>query len=124
MQEFRLGETAMLVTNRILVAAFALTLAAGVAQADPVTIRLSYIVPVSNWATILFAKPELAHNLNKTYKFEAVHFQNTSLTVQGLAAGEIEIANLGFTTLPLAVVNAGMDDARVIADELQDGVPG
>jgi NitT/TauT family transport system substrate-binding protein len=107
-----------------LLAAAAFAVAAGTSQAEPVKIRLSYIVPVSNWATILFARPELAPHLNKSYTFEAVHFQNTSLTVQGLAAGELEIANLGFTTLPLLIENAGMRDARVIADELQDGVPG
>ncbi len=87
-------------------------------------IRLSYIVPVSNWATILFQKPELAHHLNKSYTFEAIHFQGTPNLVQALAAGELEIANLGFTSMPIAVANAGMTDARIIADELQDGVPG
>lgn len=94
------------------------------AQADPVKIRLSYIVPVSNWATILFAKPELAKHLDKSYSFEAVHFQSTPTLIQALAAGEIEIANLGFTSLPLAITNAGMQDLRVISDELQDGKPG
>jgi sulfonate transport system substrate-binding protein len=111
-------------TLRILAVACALAAAAGAAHADPLKIRLSYVVPVSNWATILFAKPELAPHLNKSYTFEAMHFQNSSLTVQGLAAGEIDIANIGFTTFPLAVVNAGMSDARIIADELQDGVDG
>jgi sulfonate transport system substrate-binding protein len=99
-------------------------LGAATAQADPLRIRLSYIVPVSNWATILFAKPELAQHLNKSYTFEAVHFQGTPELIQALAAGELEIANLGFTTLPIAVANAGMTDIRIIADELQDGVPG
>jgi sulfonate transport system substrate-binding protein len=42
----------------------------------------------------------------------------------GAANGELEIANLAFSTLPIAVENAGLDDLRVIADELQDGVPG
>jgi NitT/TauT family transport system substrate-binding protein len=110
--------------SRSLIFAAALALAATGAQAEPLKIRLSYIVPVSNWATILFAKPELAHHLNKTYSFEAVHFQGTPQLVQALAAGELEIANLGFTTLPIAVANAGMTDLRIIADELQDGVPG
>ncbi len=114
----------MSITSRVLAGIVALLSLAGAAQADPLKIRLSYIVPVSNWATILFVKPELAPNLGKSYSFEAVHFQNTSITVQALAAGEVEIANLGFTTLPLLIENAGMTDARVIADELQDGVPG
>ncbi len=93
-------------------------------QAEPVKIRLSYIVPVSNWATMLFQKPELAHHLGKSYTFETVHFQGTPELITALNVGEIEIANLGFTTLPIAINNAGMRDLRIISDELQDGVPG
>jgi NitT/TauT family transport system substrate-binding protein len=93
-------------------------------NADPVKIRQSYIVSVSNWATILFAKPEMAKHLGKSYTFEAVHFQSTPTLIQALAADEIEVANLGFTSLPLAITNAKMNDLRIFADELQDGVPG
>jgi NitT/TauT family transport system substrate-binding protein len=96
----------------------------GSAQAEPVKIRLSYIAPVSNWATMLFQKPELARHLGKSYTFEAIHFQGTPLLITALNAGELEIANLGFTTLPIAITNAGMSDLRIISDELQDGVPG
>jgi sulfonate transport system substrate-binding protein len=103
---------------------FALVIEAAAAQADPLKIRLSYIVPVSNWATILFQKPELAKHLGKSYTFEPVRFQSTPTLIQALSAGEIEIANLGFTSLPLAITNAGMTDLRIISDELQDGVPG
>jgi sulfonate transport system substrate-binding protein len=101
-------------------------LAAGAtaAQAEPVKIRLSYIAPVSNWATMLFQRPELARHLGKSYTFEAIHFQGTPLLITALNAGELEIANLGFTTFPIAVTNAGMSDLRIISDELQDGVPG
>lgn len=108
----------------VVAALLALVLATGIAQAEPLKIRLSYIVPVSNWATILFQKPELAKHLDKSYSFEPVHFQSTPTQIQALAAGEIEIANLGFTSLPLAITNAGMSDLRVIADETEDGVPG
>ena len=101
-----------------------LALLAPAAKAEPLKIRLSYIVPVSNWATILFAKPEMAKHLGKSYSFEPVHFQSTPTLIQALAANEIEIANLGFTSLPLAITNAKMSDLRIIADELQDGVPG
>ena len=78
---------------------------------------------MSNWATILFAKPEMAKHLGKSYTFEAVHFQSTPTLIQALAANEIEVANLGFTSLPLAITNAKMEDLRIFADELQDGVP-
>jgi sulfonate transport system substrate-binding protein len=99
-------------------------IAAAGAKAEPLQIRLSYIVPVSNWATILFQKPELASHLNKTYTFEAVHFQGTPQLIQAIGAGELEIANFGFTSLPLAIANAGMTDLRIISDELEDGAPG
>jgi NitT/TauT family transport system substrate-binding protein len=95
-----------------------------VSAAEPLKIRLSYIVPVSNWAPILFEKLALARHLGKTYTFEAVHFRSTPIEIQALASGDLEIANLGFSSLPLAITNAHMNDLRVIADELQDGVPG
>ncbi|MGZ3411757.1 MAG: ABC transporter substrate-binding protein [Xanthobacteraceae bacterium] len=87
-------------------------------------IRLSYIVPVSNWATMIAKKPELAKHLGKSYNLEIVHFNSTPLLITALNAGELEIANLGFTTLPIAITNAGMNDLRIISDELQDGVAG
>jgi NitT/TauT family transport system substrate-binding protein len=44
--------------------------------------------------------------------------------ITALAAGELEIADLAYPTLPIAIQNAGMDDLRVIADEFQDGNAG
>jgi sulfonate transport system substrate-binding protein len=111
-------------TSIFVMAAFVALFGSIAAKAEPLKIRLSYIVSVANWATILFAKPEMAKHLDKSYSFEAIHFQSTPTLIQALAAGEIEIANLGFTSLPLAVTNAGMTDLRIISDELQDGVPG
>jgi sulfonate transport system substrate-binding protein len=108
----------------LMLAAAAAACLCSAASAEPLKIRLSYIVPVSNWATILFQKPELAKHLNQSYTFEAIHFQGTPQLIQALATGEIEIGNFGFTSMPLAVINAGLDDIRLIADELQDGVPG
>jgi ABC-type nitrate/sulfonate/bicarbonate transport system substrate-binding protein len=99
-------------------------IAACAARAEPVKIRLSYIVPVANWATMLFQTPGLAKHEGKSYTFEAIHFGGTPELISALATGQLEIANVGFTTFPLAVVNAGMKDIRLISDELQDGKPG
>ena len=44
--------------------------------------------------------------------------------VTALANGELEVANLAYSTLAIAIQNAGMDDLRIIADEFRDGVPG
>jgi sulfonate transport system substrate-binding protein len=109
--------------TNILVAA-ALSLAASAAAAEPVKIRAAYVVPVANWASLLFEKKELARHAGKSYTFEAVHFQGTPQMITALANNELEIADLAFASLAIAVQNAGMDDLRVIADEFQDGVEG
>src|SRR5262245_63864222 len=44
--------------------------------------------------------------------------------ITAIANNELEIANLTYSTLPIAIQNAGLDDLRVIADEFQDGNPG
>jgi sulfonate transport system substrate-binding protein len=94
------------------------------ASAEPLKIRLAYVVPVGNWAPILYEHPGLAKHLGQSYSFEAVHFQGTPQMIQALGAGELEIADLAFSSFAIAVLNAGMKDLRVIADEFQDGVDG
>jgi len=97
----------------------------GAAQAaDPVKIRLSYVVPISNWASMLVEKKDLARNLGKTYQLEITRFAGTPPQITALATGELDIANLTYPTLPIAIRNAGMDDLRVISDEFQDGNAG
>jgi ABC-type nitrate/sulfonate/bicarbonate transport system substrate-binding protein len=106
-------------------AAFVAILASGSAgAADPVKIRIAWVVPVANWPSILLEKPGLARHLGKSYTLETTHFQGTPPMITALANGELEIADLAFSSFALAVQNAGMDDLRVIADEFQDGLPG
>src|SRR5713226_9077539 len=101
----------------------AVLLCAGAAQgAEPVKIRVSWIAPITNWASILLEKKELAQHLGKSYLLEPVRYVGTPQMITALANRELEIANLAFSTLPIAIQNAGLDDLRVIADELQDGV--
>lgn len=102
----------------------ALALCAAAASAEPVKIRVAYVVPVANWPSILFEKPGLAKHMGKSYTFEAVHFQGTPPMITALANREIEIGDFAFSSFALAVENAGMKDLRVIADEFQDGVAG
>src|SRR3989475_9423796 len=100
-------------------------LAAGLAQAaEPVKIRGAWVAPVTNWASIWLEKKDLARHFGKSYVFEAVRFQGTPPMITAIANNELEISNLAFSTLAIAVQNAGLDDIRVIADEVQDGVPG
>jgi NitT/TauT family transport system substrate-binding protein len=96
---------------------------AAVAQ-TPVKIRVAWVVPVSNWASILLEKKDLAKHLGKSYTLEPVRFAGTPPMITALATGELEVANLAYSTLALAIQNAGIDDLRIIADEFRDGAPG
>jgi ABC-type nitrate/sulfonate/bicarbonate transport system substrate-binding protein len=98
-------------------------LGAGAAHsADPVKIRHAWIVPVTNIASMMFAKPELAKHNGKSYVFEAVRFQGSPPMVTALAAGEIEVALLAWSSIGIAIENAGLHDVRVVADEVREGV--
>jgi len=99
-------------------------LAAGAAQADPVKIRLSYVIAPSDWAPLLPEKPDLLKHNGKSYQLEVVRVVGTPALVQAMANNEIEIGNHSYSSLGIAIQNAGMDDLRVISDQFQDGVPG
>ena len=99
-------------------------LAAGAAQADPVKIRLSYVIAPSDWAPLLPEKPDLLKHNGKSYQLEIVRVVGTPALVQAMANNEIEIGNHSYSSLGIAIQNAGMDDLRVISDQFQDGVPG
>jgi sulfonate transport system substrate-binding protein len=101
----------------------AVSVGAGAARsAEPVKIRVSWIAPIGNWASLLLEKKDLARH--QSYVLEPVRYVGTPQMITALANGELEIANLAFSTLPIAIQNAGLDDLRVLADELQDGVDG
>ncbi len=92
--------------------------------ADPVPIRIGWVVTPPELQPVLFARPEVARHLGKTYRMEPVHFASTPLMITALAAGELDIAPFTFATFGTAMVNARMHDLRIIADEFQDGVEG
>ena len=111
--------------GRIGLALFALlALGAGIAGAQPLQVRVSWTAPVSDWASIWLEKKDLARNYGKTYVFDAVRYRGTPPMITALANNELEVASLAYSTLPIAVENAGMDDMRVICDNFEDGYDG
>ncbi len=62
--------------------------------------------------------------MGKSYTLETIRFQGTPQMITAIANNELEISNLAYSSLAIAIENAGLDDIRVIADEFQDGVPG
>jgi sulfonate transport system substrate-binding protein len=96
----------------------------GTAHADPLKIRGAWVAPVSNWFSLWLDKKDLAQHFGQSYVFEATRYAGTPPMITAIANSELEIGDLAYSTLPIAIENAGMDDVRVIADEFQDGVAG
>jgi NitT/TauT family transport system substrate-binding protein len=110
----------------VLAAAAAAILALGPqSRADePLKVRVSWVVPIGNWASMIYEKKELMKHFGKSYVAEPFHFQSTPQLITALAAGELEIADLAYSTFAISVENAGMTDLRIIADESRDGFDG
>src|SRR6202167_5653141 len=94
------------------------------AQAEPLKIRGAWVAPLANLASVWIQKKDLAVHYGQSYTFEPTRYAGTPPMITAIANNELEIGNLAFSTLPIAIVNAGMDDIRVITDDFQDGVEG
>src|SRR6202171_2976809 len=92
--------------------------------AEPVKIRASWIVAPSDWTPLLLEKPELMKSNGKSYVFEPMRFQGTPAVITAMANNELELGNLAFSSLALAIQNAGLEDLRIIGDQFKDGAEG
>jgi len=109
--------------RRIGLATIVFVLAAmGLARAEPLKIRGAWVAPLANWSSIWLQKKDLAVHFGQSYVFEPTRYAGTPPMITAIANNELEIGNLAFSTLPIAIDNAGMDDIRVISDDFQDGV--
>ena len=107
-----------------LAGAWALGLTTAVNAQEPVKIRMSWVAPVANWGSLILEKKDLLTHMGKSYILESTRYQGTPQTITAIANNELEVASLAYSTFAIAVVNAGLDDLRVITDEFQDGIPG
>ncbi len=106
-----------------LIAALSVVLARP-ASAEPVKIRIGWIVAPASMVPLLFLKSGVAKHLGKSYVFDPIHFASSTLQITAISQGEVDIAAFGYTSFPLAIQNGGLTDLRIIADEIQDGAPG
>ncbi len=94
------------------------------ARAEPIKIRVGWVVVPASLAPLVLEKKDLLKHFGKSYVAEITHFEGTPPVITALAAGELDIGPLAFSSFALAIQNAHMDDLRVISDEIQDGVAG
>jgi sulfonate transport system substrate-binding protein len=106
-----------------LCAALALLLALPMAHAEePLKLRVGWAVVPGQLTAIIFAKPEVLKHYGQSYTVELTHFRGSTPQITALAAGELDIAALAFSSFGLAIQNAHMEDIRLIGDLYQDGI--
>jgi sulfonate transport system substrate-binding protein len=117
----------MVVRSLLISMVAALALVIGPAEAEPLRMRIGWAQTPGHLAPLIQElqkrHPELFHHLGSSYTYEPVRFQGSTPQIVALAAGELEIAAFGSTSLALAITNADLD-VRVVADVIQDGTDG
>jgi NitT/TauT family transport system substrate-binding protein len=106
------------------VAAVAMT---GPGRADPLTIRIGWVVTPGHLAPLIeeLGKREAGvfKHLGQSYVPQAIRFQGTTPQIQAQAIGELEVASFSTAAIALAITNAHLDE-RIVADVVADGIPG
>lgn len=91
------------------------------ASADTTKIKIGYdVVPIHLAPLIFGLDDEVLANKGTTYEPDLIRFRGSAHQLAALAAGELDIAVLAFSTLAAGIVNA-RQDLVAIADVAQDG---
>jgi NitT/TauT family transport system substrate-binding protein len=112
--------------RRDVLAGLALAAVPGIARAQtaPVKIRFGWAITPAQLLPVIFANTAILKNYGKSYIAEPFYFKGSAPQITALAAGELEVAALAFSSFGLAIQNAKMADIRAIGDLYQDGVAG
>lgn len=108
----------------LLTAAAALAAPSILRAQSPTKIRIGWANTPAQLPPVIFANPGVLKNHGKSYTVELIYFRGSTPQITALAAGELDIAALAFSSFALAIQNARMNDLRAIGDLYQDGVKG
>lgn len=90
------------------------------ASADPFKLRVSYDTIPTHLAPIIFKMPDQTKYFGKDYTIDFIRFKGSSLVLQALAADQVDVGVLAFSTFATGIVNANQP-IKAIADVAQDG---
>ena len=97
------------------VGCLSLLTASSTLQAEPVKIRMAYGIIPGVISPLLFLKPEILKHYGKSYTVESTYINATSVALQGLASGDVDLSYMSFTSLASLIQNGGLD-VKVISD--------
>jgi NitT/TauT family transport system substrate-binding protein len=89
---------------------------------EPVRLTIGWITVPISLAPVFEAKKDVTKHYGKSYTLQPIHFAGSTPQIAALASGDLDIAELSYSSLALAIQNAHLSDLRMIADSLQDGV--
>lgn len=90
------------------------------AAAEPLTIKVGWVLMTSSSVPLSLEKKELLHHEGRSYVIEPVSIRATSAMVTALATGDVNIGTLAYSSLAFAIQNAKLDDLRIISDVSQN----
>ncbi|MBI3092374.1 MAG: ABC transporter substrate-binding protein [Candidatus Tectomicrobia bacterium] len=93
------------------------------AAAEPVNLRVAYINAVGQLTPLIYELKGVLKHHGASYTVTSLQFQGTSPQIAAMAAGQLEVANLAFSSFANTVLNARLP-IRIIADTARDGVEG
>ena len=70
---------------------------------EPLKLRIGWAVVPGQLTSIIFAKPDILKHYGKSYTVELTHFRGSTPQITALAAGELDIAALAFSSFGLAI---------------------
>jgi len=101
-------------------AALACLVAATSARAEPLTIKVGWVLMTSSSVPLSLEKRELLHHSGQSYVIEPVSIRATSAMVTALATDDVNIGTLAYSSLAFAIQNAKLNDLRIISDVSQN----
>ncbi len=97
---------------------------AGPVRAEPLKIRAAYVIAPAEILPMMLLAPGAAQHEGKSYTLETTRIGASSQQITAIAAGQIDLAALNYSSTPLAIINAHLEDLRIICGEIEDGHPG
>jgi NitT/TauT family transport system substrate-binding protein len=116
----------MTMLPRILAAALAALLFMGSgASAEPLKIRVAWVVAPGSLVPLLFnddyRDPAIVTHYGKSYTVETQFFRGSTPQITALAADRIDLIQPAFSSFAFAIENARLEDIRVVTDLFLDG---
>ncbi len=99
-----------------------MALATGAARAEPLTIKVGWVTIAASSVPLSLEKKEILVNYGKTYVIEPIRMASTAAMITALATGDVNVGTLAYSSLAFAILNAKMEDVRIVMDTNQDGV--